>query len=230
MSEITMQEMDVVTYLREHPDFFEKHQELLDDLTIYHQSRGNISLVDMKLQRQHQQLAQQREEFERLSQMAMHNEKMFFSLLPLQQKFSQSTTFAEGMAVLQDWTVNLGLKKGRVLLCHDSWQENENVPDDYWLDCRAFDMIRLERFGLQRYYLGKITNKEKTLLFLQQDFPLGSVALCLLGKELGSAPYTAVLQFSALDERHFHRDQETTFLLQLADLIEEHLERWVVRK
>lgn len=227
MTREVLQEADVVAYLKQHPNFFEKYPELLDELVIHHQSRGALSLVDVKLQRQHQQLAQQKQDFEQLSQIAIYNEKMFFSLLPLQQELSDTDEFEQGMAILQRWSEDLGLKLGRIMLIQDAWKHSPKIAESSWLDRNAFDVIRLERFGLQRYYLGRLSNKEKSLLFLRTELPIGSVALCLLGKSLGHTPYKAVLEFASQDENHFHSQQDTAFLYQLAELLESHLERWL---
>ncbi|MBE2894814.1 DUF484 family protein [Spirabiliibacterium falconis] len=223
-------ESAVVAYLQAHPEFFQTHQELLDELHIHHHEKGVLSLVEAKLQRQRDQLAKQQYELDTMRNIAEHNERMFFSLLPLQEQLSKSKTFTQGMTALQKWTTALGLLKGTVLIFRDSWVETDSIPSENWLDRSAFDIIRLERFGLKRHYLGKLTHREKTLMFLPTDFPLGSVAFCLLGKRKSKHPYTAVLVFSARDERHFHRSQDTTFLQQLADVVERQLNYWLIER
>ncbi|KGQ71342.1 hypothetical protein OA57_00665 [Chelonobacter oris] len=220
----------VAEYLQQHPDFFQHHPHLLDELQVTHSEKGILSLVEAKLQRQRDQLRRQQLELDKIHKMAEHNERMFFSLLPLQQQFTQAKQFSDGLNVLQEWTTALGLQKGTVLLFRDSWLESAEIPAAHWLDRTAFEIIRLERFGLQRHYLGILTHREKTLMFLPQDFPLGSVAFCLLGKRKSRHPYTAVLVFAAKDERHFHRNQETSFLHQLAEMVEQHLDHWLIEK
>ncbi|MGR6982124.1 DUF484 family protein [Testudinibacter sp. P27/CKL/0425] len=220
----------VAEYLQQHPDFFQQYPQLLDELQVVHPQKGILSLVEAKLQRQRDQLQQQQRDLDKIHQLAEHNERMFFSLLPLQQQFAQAKRFNDGLEMLQQWTTALGLQKGTVLLFRDSWVESGEIAEQNWLDRTAFEIIRLERFGLQRHYLGTLSHREKTLMFLPQDFPLGSVAFCLLGKRKSRHPYTAVLVFAAKDERHFHRNQETTFLRQLAEMVEQHLDHWLIEK
>ncbi|TNH04643.1 DUF484 family protein [Testudinibacter sp. TR-2022] len=220
----------VADYLYQHPDFFQDYPQLLDQLQVIHRQKGVLSLVEAKLQRQRDQLQRQQQELDTIHKMAEHNERMFFSLLPLQTRFSQAKRLPDGLTILQDWTTALGLQKGTLLLFRDSWVESEEIAAHNWLDRTAFEIIRLERFGLQRHYLGTLTHREKTLLLLPEDFPIGSVALCLLGKRKSRHPYTAVLLFAAKDERHFHRHQETTFLQQLAEMVEQHLDHWLIEK
>lgn len=150
----------VAEYLRQHPEFFQQYPDLLDELQVTHRKKGMLSLVEAKLQRQRDQLQRQQQELDKIHNVAQHNERMFFSLLPLQNQFTQAKRFDDGMNVLQEWTTALGLQKGTVLLFRDSWVESADIAEQNWLDRTAFEIIRLERFGLQRHYLGTLTHRE----------------------------------------------------------------------
>ena len=108
----------------------------------------------------------------------------------------------------------------------DAWQKNETIPEQYWIDRKAFELIRLERLGLRQFYLGDLSNKEKHLMFLPEEFPIDSVAICLLGAKTSHKP-TALLLFTARDTARFHNGQDTTFLKHIVDIVELHLGRWV---
>ena len=79
--------------------------------------------------------------------------------------------------------------------------------------------------GLRQFYLGDLSNKEKALMFLPEELPIGSVAIC----RLGGTPQkpTALLVFKSRDTDSFHNDQDTTFLRHLVDIVELHLGRWL---
>ena len=79
--------------------------------------------------------------------------------------------------------------------------------------------------GLRQFYLGDLSNKEKALMFLPEELPIGSVAIC----RLGGTPQktTALLLFKSRDTDRFHNDQDTTFLRHLVDIVELHLGRWL---
>ena len=49
-----MTEQDIINYLKNHPTFFANHLELLDTLIIPHAQKGNLSLIEMQLERQRQ--------------------------------------------------------------------------------------------------------------------------------------------------------------------------------
>lgn len=230
MSEIDVDfEQQIDQYLQAHPDYFSRHQALLDQLVIHHQRKGMISLVEAQLGRQREKIATLENVLNQVSSTVQQNETLFFSLLPLQKQLYQAKDIIEASHDLDQWAKTLGLKQGKILLLKDTWQ-SESVTSQYWLDRKAFEIIRLERFGLQSFYLGKLTNREKSLLFLPEELPIGSVAICLLNNKQDHKPYHAVLVFTALHEGHFYRGQNTDFLETLIELIEPLFHQWLTYK
>ncbi|OBX03935.1 hypothetical protein QV06_08620 [Gallibacterium genomosp. 3] len=230
MSEIDVDfEQQIDQYLQAHPDYFSRHQALLDQLVIHHQRKGMISLVEAQLGRQREKIATLENALNQVSSTVQQNETLFFSLLPLQKQLYQAKDIIEASRDLDQWAKTLGLKQGKILLLKDAWQ-SESVTSQYWLDRKAFEIIRLERFGLQSFYLGKLTNREKSLLFLPEELPIGSVAICLLNNKQNHKPYHAVLVFTALHEGHFYRGQNTDFLETLIELIEPLFHQWLTYK
>lgn len=220
----------VADYLAQHPTFFSQYTDLLDHLQIPHQRKGAVSLVELQLDRQREKIEQLQQELAKLTQIAQHNEQMFFSLMPLQQKLFTLESVPELTQALQHWAENLGLKQVKVLLFNDAWHLPTSLPAEFQLDRRAFEVIRLERFGLRSFYLGKLTHKEKTLLFLPEEFPVGSVALCLLKDNKQPQSTTGLLLFSSHNEGHFYAKQETAFLQELTRLIESQLTRILTKQ
>ena len=43
--------------------------------------------------------------------------------------------------------------------------------------------------GLRQFYLGDLSNKEKALMFLPEELPIGSVAICRLGGTPQNQPH-----------------------------------------
>ncbi|MDA5608377.1 DUF484 family protein [Pasteurella multocida] len=217
---------DIIDYLTQHKDFFLHHPEILDELNLHHTQNNTLSLVEMQLDRQRHRIQELEAELEKFTQLAIQNSDIFLGLLPLQQQLSQAHNLTEGIQKLDQWVKKFELQQAKILLFTDAWQKGKNLTDEVWLDRKAFEIVRLERFGLRRFYLGQMTHKEKTMLFLPEEFPIGSVACCLLGGKNSQKP-TALLLFSARDERHFHNGQDTEFLKHLVDIVTLHLGRWV---
>ena len=221
-----MTEQDIADYLKNHPDFFTHRPELLQQLSIPHShEEGTISLVEAQLAQQREQIKTLTQLLEKFHQLAHQEADIFFALLPLQKKLFQTEDFIAINEKLDDWAKGYELEGAKILLFTDSWQKNNSIPEQHWLDRKAFELIRLERMGLRQFYLGDLSNKEKALMFLPEELPIGSVAIC----RLGGTPQkpTALLLFKSRDTDRFHNDQDTTFLRHLVDIVELHLERWL---
>lgn len=220
---VMITESAVVEYLLAHPDFFQNHPELLNSLSFPHGTKGTISLVEAKLRQQREQLSQQQRDLEQIQQ----NASWLDALLTLQHQLAQAQSLQQSQMCLSEWAKQQGMAQAEVRFFRDSWQLTDKIETQYWLDRSAFELIRLERFGLRSYYLGRLTHKEKTLLFLPQDFPIGSVALCLCHKSSSLSGYTALLVLSAKAEDYFHRQQSHEALSKLVNIVEQHFPRWL---
>lgn len=225
---MTLQQTEdfVAQYLQSHPDFFKDHLEVLDKLYLPSSQEGTLSLVEVQLERQRQRIKSLEAELERFSQLARQEQDIFFGLMPLQHSLSHCINLQQGEQHLNLWAQKLDLQQAKILLFNDQWRKHPTIDEHYWVDRKAFELIRLERMGLRQFYLGQLTHKEKTLLFLPEEFPIGSVACCLLGAKTAQKP-TALLLFSARDEHHFHNGQDTAFLKHLVSIVELHLQRWM---
>ncbi|NBI13797.1 DUF484 family protein [[Haemophilus] felis] len=228
-----MQELSaeqVIRYLQRNPDLLLEYPETLDFLNLYSAQKNTLSLVELQLERQRQRIKALEAELEKFTQLAVQNSDIFLGLLPLQQQLSQASNFSEGVQKLDQWIQRFEVKQAKILLFNDTWEKCASLQDEIWLDRKAFDIVRLERFGLSRFYLGELTHKEKTMLFLPEEFPIGSVACCLLGAKNSQQTLSqpnALLLFSAHEANHFHNGQDTKFLKHLVDIIELHLNRWI---
>lgn len=226
MSSAQLDEL-VVNHLKNTPHFFAQHPELLDNLVIPHGQKGTLSLVEMQLERQREQIKILEAELAKFQQLAHQEQDIFLALMPLQKKLAHADNLAQGIEQLNKWAHSFELQQAKILLFRDKWQPTSPISENYWLDRKGFELIRLERFGLRRFYLGELTNREKHLLFLPEEFPIGSVACCLLGANHSQQQASAMLLFSARDTQHFHNGQDTAFLKHLVDIVELHLQRWL---
>ncbi|WP_386698503.1 DUF484 family protein [Lonepinella sp. MS14436] len=220
-------EQQVVKFLQNTPYFFAQHLDLLDTLVIPHAQKGSLSLVEMQLERQREQIKILQSELAIFQQLAHQEQDIFFALMPLQKKLASAETLEQGIEILNQWAKKFDLQQVKLLLFRDKWQ-GEQISDKNWLDRKGFELIRLERFGLRRFYLGELSNREKSLLFLLDELPVGSVACCLLGIKPNQHQANGILLFSARDTQHFYNGQDTAFLSHLVDIVELHLHRWLL--
>lgn len=225
----TMNTQDIISYLETHPDFFQAHPELLEKMTFHHSQKGTISLVEAQLEQQRKQIHSLTAQLEKFHQLAYQEADIFFALMPLQKKLFQAQDLPSAEEKIDKWAKSYELDGAKILLFTDSWEKTENLPEDLWIDRKAFELIRLERLGLRHFYLGDLSNKEKSLMFLPEEFPIGSVACCLLGTK-NTHKATALLLFRSRDTERFHNGQDISFLKHLVDIVDIHLERWLTPK
>lgn len=224
-----MNEQDILDYLESHPDFFSRHTASLNKLKSCHTHTGTISLAEAQLKQQRKQISALTAQLEKLHQLAIQEADIFFALIPLQKKLFQAPDFQSAQKKLEQWAKSYELDGAKMLLFTDNWKKRENVPEQGWIDRNAFEIIRLERLGLRQFYLGDLSNKEKALMFLPEELPIGSIACCLLGTKNAHKP-TALLLFRSRDTQRFHNGQDVSFLKHLADIVEIHLTRWLQEK
>lgn len=224
-----MNAQDIIDYLKTHPDFFTQHPELLDTLTVHHPQKGTISLVEAQLAQQRKQITALTAQLEKCHQLAIQEADIFFALMPLQKKLFQAQDLFSAEKKLDQWAKSYELDGAKILLFTDSWEKNDSLSEAIWIDRKAFEIIRLERLGLRQFYLGDLSNKEKALMFLPEELPIGSIACCLLGTKTTHKP-TALLLFRSRDTQRFHNGQDVSFLKHLVDIVDIHLERWLQEK
>ena len=75
------QEQNIVTYLREHPDFFTTHPDLLATLSVIHPQKGMLSLVEAQLEQQRQQIKTLTAFLEKFHQLAYQEADIFYAFL-----------------------------------------------------------------------------------------------------------------------------------------------------
>ena len=224
-----MTSQDIISYLESHPDFFQEHPHLLETLKFHHSHKGTISLVEAQLEQQRKQINALTAQLEKFHQLAIQEADIFFALMPLQKKLFQAPDFLSAEKKLDQWAKSYELEGAKILLFTDSWEKYDSLPEHYWIDRKAFEIIRLERLGLRQFYLGDLSNKEKSLMFLAEEFPIGSIACCLLGTK-NTHKATALLLFRSRDTERFHNGQDVSFLKHLVDIVDIHLTRWLQEK
>lgn len=224
-----MNAQDIIDYLKTHPDFFTQHPELLNSLTVHHPQKGTISLVEAQLAQQRKQITALTAQLEKCHQLVIQEADIFFALMPLQKKLFQAQDLLSAEKKLDQWAKSYELDGAKILLFTDSWEKTDGLSEAIWIDRKAFEIIRLERLGLRQFYLGDLSNKEKALMFLPEELPIGSIACCLLGTKTTHKP-TALLLFRSRDTQRFHNGQDVSFLKHLVDIVDIHLERWLQEK
>ncbi|MFC0140489.1 DUF484 domain-containing protein [Erwinia mallotivora] len=215
----------VSDYLLQNPDFFIRNARQVEQMLVPHPIRGTVSLVEWQLARQRNHIAQLEEEITLLMEQASANQQLFDRLLSLQSRLASASSLHDMLNRLHRWARELGLAGANVRLFSEKWRIG--APSDFTqlaLPRQAFELLRIQRLGEKRHYLGSLNGPE-LLLLLPQAKAIGSVAMSLMGEQgdLG------VLIFSSRDNQHYQSGMGTVLLQHLSQMLPELLLRWVER-
>ncbi|RUO63768.1 DUF484 family protein [Pseudidiomarina insulisalsae] len=204
----------IAAYLDENPDFFERHPQLLQRLTVRHQTKGAVSLVERQQQMLRQRVQQLEEEITELMVTARRNEELFRYFSELYVKLLQSESLSDVMESLQE-TFSTQLQMPALSMkFFDSPLELE---EQFTFAADTHKQLLSKRFQDETIYLGRLTANEQKLLF--PDETIASVVLLLLGEkgELG------MLAIGNHDAGHFEPAMDTLFVKQLQVLLSQVL-------
>lgn len=201
----------VAEYLRDHPDFFQQRQGIMDLLSLPTQQQGTVSLVEVQLKRQREKISQLEEEITQLMEIASHNDQNFHQFMQLQEAVLRSTSIEQVIGHIDQQARTLSLKAyvqlfdaptGRHQLCRKEWKR-----------------FAINHFNGKDAYLGRLKKMDSEGLFGQQTTPeMGSFVVL----PLETVEPLGIIAFSSTDGSHFQPNMDTLFLRHLA-LVVSHL-------
>ena len=195
---------DIVSdYLREHPDFFEQHPDVLRDLKISHVGDGAVSLVERQVAVLRERNSELRRRFDALISTAEQNE----TLLAATQEVIAA--IAERGAQEDIATLFCGLiqKRFSVELVAFHWRSSDG--DDAALSVAAHLLANKSASS------GPLRSHELHALF-GEEHPEGSAALAPLTMRSGD---TAIIAVGSTDATRYGISDGTLFLEYLARVI-----------
>ena len=200
----------IAEYLQENSDFFERHPQLLQQLSLRHQQRGSVSLVERQHQVLRQRIMQLEEEITDLMVTARRNEELFRVYSDLYVALLECNSLDEVMDALQQTFAQQLNMPALSLKFFDSPIE---LDEQFTFAADTHKKLLSKRFSHSQVYLGRLTADEKRLLF--PDEAIASVALLLLGErgELG------MLAIGNQDAGHFEPAMDTLLVRQLQALL-----------
>ncbi|MGQ4277453.1 DUF484 family protein [Pseudidiomarina sp. E22-M8] len=204
----------IAAYLEENPDFFDRHPQLLQQLSVRHQAQGAVSLVERQQQVLRQRVQHLEEEITELMVTARRNEELFRYFSELYVKLLQSDSLAEVMDSLQQTFSEQLQMPALTLKFFDSPLELET---QFTFAADTHKQLLSKRFREDSIYLGRLTTDEQKLLFPGES--IASVVLLLLGEkgELG------MLAIGNHDAGHFEPAMDTLLVKQLQVLLSQIL-------
>lgn len=213
-------ESDVATYLRSHPDFFERHLPLLRSIRLPHESGSStVSLVE----RQVSVLRQRNDELEKqlteLFDVAKANNQLVDHIHKLAVAFIRTRDVEARLEILENaLREDFGAERAVLLLFNGVSQPAISRPGFVKSIDRGDDALKAFSTFLKsaRARCGPLRDKQKELLFDREADSIRSAAMVPIGE---GAKY-GFLTVGSRDANQFHPGQRVDFLGRLGVLVE----------
>ena len=210
------QELEKTTlrYLRDNPDFFERHLELLADMVLPHESGKAISLVERQVAILREQKDEHKKKLQQLIQNAQQNEQLINKLNQLILDMMDTTSLDQLINLVQhrlaaDFNadeVTVRLLSSKVKSDNASWSSEA---------LSAFDKVIEKR----KPVCGRLTKEQMQALFNGSADSIQSAALMPLVTNHDSKQCLGLVAIGSKDASRFSADMDTLFLDHLSKVL-----------
>ena len=216
-------EQDMLDYLREHPTFFEKHQDILEGLSLSHETGTAISLIERQVQILREQKEQQQQQLQSLISTAHNNEKLNNNVHALILELLDASSLSEVLDIIEkriradfeaDAIVVKLLASGNAILKeHEeltSWQQPALVIGEKVMTAR-------------QPVCGSFNTEQMQALF--DDADIQSAGIIPLAKDKNSKNCYGIIAIGSYDPQRFRADMGTLFLSLIGQVLTRILKR-----
>ncbi len=215
MADAMMDENVIADYLQSHPEFFQRHSDLLSTLQVPHQA-GTASLIERQVAVLREKSRDLEEQLNGLIRTARGNEQIVTRLqrftLELMRADSLDDVIATCQEILRD-DFNADFVTLRIIGGDDTM--HFVAPDNKTLE--YFDKL----FESKKPICGRLKEEQQAFLFANNAKSINSVALI----PLAGAERMGILALGSEDETRFHPGMGTVFISHLGELISTSLSR-----
>ena len=202
-------ESSVAAYLRDHPDFFEHHAELLETLQVPHASGSAVSLVERQLANLRRQSSHYRDQLNELVVVARENEQLQRRLHQLTLTLIEARSYEELVEILRSrLCAEFQASSVELRLFSPTGQQDRSLNDEAFT---AFEHF----FTIGDPVCGRLKKAQLQFLFAEQAEQIASTALVPLkyGDMLG------LLAIGSQNPDHYHSGQSTDYLKSMGELV-----------
>ncbi len=215
MADAMMDESVIAEYLQSHPDFFQRHEDLLRTLQVPHQA-GTASLIERQVAVLRDKSRDLEEQLNGLIRTARGNEQIVTRLQRFTLELMRADSLDDVIATCQDILrddFNADFVTLRIIGGDDTM--HFVAPDNETL--KYFDRL----FDNKKPVCGRLKGEQQEFLFNKQAEAVNSVALI----PLAGAERIGILALGSEDETRFHPGMGTVFISHLGELISTSLAR-----
>ncbi|MGD8785319.1 MAG: DUF484 family protein [Thioalkalispiraceae bacterium] len=218
-------EKSVVKFLRDNPDFFERHRELLASMILPHEHQGAVSLVERQVQILREQKESHKRRLNNLIANAQANEKLNAQINQLILALLDAKDLDDVLDIVQT-RLSKDFNADTVVVRlfntgHPSLAARPDVID--WSEpvLGAFEKIIKER----RPACGQLKHGQLESLFSDEAGQIASAALIPLVESENSKTCYGMLAIGSHQRDRFSADMGTLFLSQIGNILARVLKR-----
>lgn len=196
-----LDENEVKTYLKSHPQFFSRHPDILPQLRIPHGEKGSVSLFELQSEQLRAKVNKLQSEMSELVTVAKQNEQIYRIYADLNLKLCRCLDLAEVQQTLEQCL----LQQSQLSAIRLRFFDGDQALSEF-----EHKQLQEKRFKEQDFYFGRLSQTESLMLF---NTEVESVALVRLGE--AGEDKIGVLAIASDDAGHFYPDMDTLLLSQL---------------
>jgi hypothetical protein len=210
------EEESIADYLRENPDFFDRHPKLLENLIVPHSCGGAVSLVEYQVSVLRDQVREMRRRMQSLASNARDNEALSQRLHQLTLSLVECTRLDELLASLyQAMREDFKADFAAVRLFADPATKGDQGLGEFVGKHSEGKELFSQVLTSKKPICGHFKNSQLAFLFFDNAADIGSGALLPLGQNTRYG----ILAIASRDPQRFHPGMGTIFLRQLGDIV-----------
>jgi uncharacterized protein YigA (DUF484 family) len=209
-------EAGVSSYLREHPDFFSRHPDLLLNIHIPHGSGSAVSLIERQVEMLRDQLKSYQQHMDELVQVARKNDALQARMHRLTLELIDAATFDEVLNALEDELHDDFQADAVELRLFSSSQLSDHLDEELPDHSATFT----EFFNHNKPICGPLAQEQIDYIFGAEGDEIASAALI----PLKSDGVLGLLAIGSHDPHRFVPHHGTEFLTRLGEVISRTLQ------
>jgi uncharacterized protein YigA (DUF484 family) len=218
------EEEAIADYLRENPDFFDRHSKLLEDMVVPHSCGGAVSLVEYQVGVLRDQVHELRRRMQSLANNARDNEALSQRLHQLTLSLVECTCLDEVLTNLyQSMGEDFKADFAAIRLFADPRSEGDQGLGEFVGNHADATELFSRVLTSNKPVCGHFKEQQLAFLFPENTGELASGALLPLGQNARFG----VLAIGSRDAQRFRPGMGTIFLRQLGDIVSRVLAPYV---
>lgn len=210
------EEESIAAYLRENPNFFDRHPKLLETLVVPHTCGGAVSLVEYQVSVLRDQVHDMRRRMQSLANNARDNEALSQRLHQLTLSLVECTRLDEVLTNLyQAMHEDFKADFAAIRLFADPASDGDKGLGEFVGNASDATQLFSQALGSNKPICGHFKDDQLGFLFSENLAEVGSGALLPLGEHVRFG----VLAIGSRDAQRFHPGMGTIFLRQLGDIV-----------